>query len=125
MIKGIGLDVVNVRRLERWEKTPGLMERFFHPKELAAAYSRKEQWLYSLAARFAAKEAFGKAMGTGLSGFSLKEIFVLNDESGKPTLNLSGNALQVFEQAGAGKIFVSLTHEHDYALATVIIEEVP
>ncbi|RPJ07687.1 MAG: holo-ACP synthase [Spirochaetaceae bacterium] len=123
MIWGIGIDVVNVDRLERWDSVPGLLERYFHPKELATGESRKVGRLYSLAARFAAKEAFGKALGTGLSGFSLRDIFVTNDEAGKPSLHLTGKAQDVFEKKGGGRIFVSLTHERDYAIATVIIEE--
>ncbi len=55
MIAGIGLDVVHVSRLERWRKTPGLLERYFHPEELAAALSRGSTAMLSLAARFAAK----------------------------------------------------------------------
>jgi holo-[acyl-carrier protein] synthase len=123
VIRGIGLDVVNVDRLERWDAVPGLLERYFHPMELATGESRKVGRLYSLAARLAAKEAFGKALGTGRSGFSLREIYVSNDAVGKPSLHLTGRALEVFEERGGGKIFVSLTHERDYALATVIIEE--
>lgn len=125
MIVGIGLDVVHVRRLERWQKIPGLYERYFHPEELATALSRGSGAILSLAARFAAKEAFGKAIGTGLSGITLKNILVLNNHNGKPCMKLFGNALAAFEKAGGEHLHLSLTHERDNALAMVVIEGVP
>lgn len=122
MIVGIGLDVVHVSRLERWHKIPGLLERYFHPEELAAARSRGSGEILSLAARFAAKEAFGKALGTGLAGITLKNILVLNNHNGKPCMHLFGNALDAFHEAGGEVVHVSLTHERDNALAQVVIE---
>lgn len=122
MIVGIGLDVVHVGRLERWQKLPGLLERYFHPEELAAALSRGSSATVSLAARFAAKEAFGKAIGTGLSGITLKNILVLNNHNGKPCMQLYGNALEAFHKCGGQSIHLSLTHERDNALAMVVIE---
>jgi holo-[acyl-carrier protein] synthase len=78
----------------------------------------------SLAARFAAKEAFGKALGTGLSGIVLKDIMVVNNYNGKPELSVSGTALAALEKAGADRVHVSLTHERDTAIAVVILEKV-
>jgi holo-[acyl-carrier protein] synthase len=78
--------------------------------------------LHSLAARFAAKEAFGKALGTGLAGFSLNECAVINDENGKPELFLFGKAKKAFQAFGGVRVLVALTHEHDYAIAVVVIE---
>jgi len=123
LIRGIGLDVVNVARLRRWLDRPGLLERFFHADELALLAGKGAQAVLGLAARFAAKEAFGKALGTGLKGFTLRDIRVTNDALGKPSLGLSGRAEKEFMRRGGGRIFVSLTHEHDYALAMVVIEE--
>ncbi len=122
MILGVGIDVVHVYRLKRWEKVPGLLQRFFHEQELRAALPKGEAGILSLAARFAAKEAFGKALGTGLHGFSLKEIAVMNDALGKPNLHLYGRALESLERLGGQRVFVSLSHERDNALAVVIIE---
>lgn len=122
MIVGIGLDVVHVGRLERWRQIPGLLERYFHPKEMAAALSRGSGATLSLAARFAAKEAFGKAIGTGLSGITLKNILVLNNHNGKPCMQLFGNALEAFHSSGGSSIHLSLTHERDNALAMVVVE---
>lgn len=122
MIIGIGLDVVHVSRLEHWLKIPGLFERFFHPDELAASREKGASSTLSLAARFAAKEAFGKAIGTGLSGITLKNILVLNNHNGKPMMHVYGNALEAFTSCGGKTIHLSLTHERDNALAMVVIE---
>ena len=122
MIIGIGVDVVHVYRLKRWEKIPGLYQRFFHEAELAAALPRGEAGILSLAARFAAKEAFGKALGTGLHGFSLREIAVVNDQYGKPHLQLYGRAQEAMESSGGRRALVSLSHERDNALAMVVVE---
>jgi len=122
MIKGIGIDMVKIARLESWIKEANLYARFFHPDEIAIFHNRGRHNIVSLAARFAAKEAFGKALGTGLKGFSLREIAVVNDEHGRPHMCLYGKAAQVFKNRGGGSIFISLNHEVDYALAMVIIE---
>jgi holo-[acyl-carrier protein] synthase len=122
MIVGIGVDVVHVRRLERWEKTPGLLDRYFHSSELSASLERGNGATLSLAARFAAKEAFGKALGTGLAGIILKDIVVVNRYNGRPEIEVFGSAREAFEKSGAVKIHVSLTHESDNAIAMVVLE---
>lgn len=123
MILGIGIDVVQVERIRRWKEVPGLFERYFHPRELETAGRNMKNGILSLAARFAAKEAFGKALGTGVGGFSLKEIEVINDPRGKPELLLCGKALKVLERFGGRRVLVSLTHEIDNAIAMVVIED--
>jgi holo-[acyl-carrier protein] synthase len=122
MILGIGLDVVKVERLRAWTRQPGMLERFFHEAEIEKCLAAGEGGLLSLAARFAAKEAFGKALGSGLSGFALREVQVVNDGAGKPDIVLHGGARRRFEQAGGRTLFLSLTHEDDYALAMVVME---
>jgi holo-[acyl-carrier protein] synthase len=122
VILGVGIDVVHVERIRRWKEIEGLYDRFFHPEELAIALPRGEVGTLSLAARFAAKEAFGKAIGSGLRHFSLREIAVLNDSSGKPFMVLTGAAEEAFKDLGGRRIVLSLSHEKDNALAVVIIE---
>jgi holo-[acyl-carrier protein] synthase len=122
MILGIGIDVVHVFRMRRWEKVPGLFQRFFNDEELSAALAKGEGGILSLAARFAAKEALGKALGTGLHGLSLREISVLNDPLGKPHIHLYGKARTALERYGGKRLHVSLSHERDNALAMVVIE---
>jgi holo-[acyl-carrier protein] synthase len=122
MIAGIGVDVVHVRRLERWKDIPGLLERYFHPEELSASLERGSGAILSLAARFAAKEAFGKALGTGLAGITLKDIMVVNRHNGRPEIEVFGTARAALEKSGAARVHVSLTHESDNAIAMVLLE---
>ena len=122
MIAGIGVDVVHVSRMERWRKTPGLLRRYFHPEELSEALSKGSGVDLSLAARFAAKEAFGKALGTGLAGIVLKDIMVKNRHNGQPVIAVSGTALAALQLLGAGRVHISLTHERDNAIAMVVLE---
>jgi len=122
MILGIGIDVVHVNRMRRWRDVPGLFERFFNPAELEDAQRRKSSEVLSLAARFAAKEAFGKALGTGLRGLALKEILIRNNHNGKPEIRFFGKAAAALKRIGGKKVFISLTHEKDNAIAVVVIE---
>ena len=122
MIIGIGVDIVSVRRFEPWLNKGGLLKRFFHPDELSYALSRGAGVCESVAVRFAAKEAFGKALGIGLAGMNLKDIAVLNDAVGKPFLALFGEARLKAQQSNVHLIHLSLSHEKDYAVAMVILE---
>ena len=122
MIIGIGIDIVKTRRIGHWLEDRKLLEKYFNDDELALASSRHANAAQTLAARFAAKEAFGKALGTGLSNITLKDIIVYNDENGKPELKLTGTARDAFEKSGAAKIHISLSHEKDNAVAAVILE---
>jgi holo-[acyl-carrier protein] synthase len=123
MIIGIGVDVVHVYRLKRWQTIPGLLDRYFHPDELETARARGSGLDISLAARFAAKEAFGKALGTGLAGIVLKDIMVVNRHNGRPEIKTFGTALAALKKSGADRVHISLTHESDNAIAMVILEQ--
>ena len=122
MIIGGGVDVVHVRRLERWQHIPGLLERYFHPRELSNALSKGRGAALSLASRFAAKEALGKALGTGLAGIVLKDIMVVNQHNGRPEVTVFGTAQAALRKSGANRVHVSLTHERDNAIAVVVLE---
>ena len=122
MIAGIGTDITEVRRFEKWVKDPSMLERFFNEKEMSSAKSQAARCQH-YAARFAAKEAFSKALGTGITGFGLKDVYITNDSEGKPLLNIEGAALSLMkERLGQCRAFVSLSHEKEYALAYVVIE---
>jgi len=123
MISGLGIDIVHVDRIRRWVDNPSILKRFFHPLEIETARSRDKGMALSLAARFAAKEAFGKALGSGLAHFALVEVAVINDSRGRPFLLLEGNARREFERHGGGTIHLSMTHEGDNAVAVVILEQ--
>ena len=126
MIIGIGIDMVQVQRMNKWMETPGLTERYFHPEELQYSMINGNNAVFSLAARFAAKEAFGKALGTGLEGIELKDIMIKNKENGQPELHIFGTALRALEKKCTDpsvKIHVSLSHEKEHAMAMVILEK--
>ena len=122
MILGLGIDVVHPRRLRRWQESPGLFERFYHPDELAECRKKGDGGLLSLAARFAAKEAFGKALGSGLRGMALRDIVVTNAADGRPVLRAIGSAREALAAAGGTEVLVSLSHEEEAAIAVVIIQ---
>ena len=122
MILGIGIDLIQVARMNRWVDQPGLVERFFHPKELEDSRNKGKAMALSLATRYAAKEALGKAMGIGLAHFSLREVQVVNDPRGKPEIVLHGHAIDTFAEFGGKRIHLSLSHELDNAVAMVVIE---
>lgn len=123
MILGIGIDVVHPQRLRRWQVIPGLLERFFHPDELRQCRKRRRDLaLLSLAARFSAKEAYGKALGSGLAGLSLRDMAVMNNAAGKPEMLLTGSAQAALERLGGTKVFISLSHEKEAVLAMCVIE---
>ena len=122
MIAGIGVDAVRISRMEKWTGNKNLLERYFDPRELHLLQERGNGMLYSLAAHFAAKEAFAKALGTGFTGLVLRDIMVLNRKDQRPLLYTEGSALEAMKNAGAVKAHVSLTHDGDMALAFVVLE---
>lgn len=124
MIFGNGIDIVAISRFERFvaENNVPLLERLFtlHEREYCAARKRCAQH-YAL--RFAAKEAFLKALGTGLrDGISWHDVEVVNDHLGKPELRLYGRARELFDGHGLRRHFLSLSHDGDVAAASVILE---
>ena len=124
MIYGIGTDISKVSRFEKWVKNEEFIKRFFNSQEIMENGSLNAKCEH-YAARFAAKGAFSKALGTGITGFSLKDVFITNDENGKPELNIQNHAKSVLENRfGECKVLVSLSHEKEFAIAFVIIEGV-
>ncbi len=119
---GTGIDFVAVSRIAHWLDDELLCRRFFHQVELDLIRSRGAEAARSLAARFAAKEAFAKALGTGFAGLTLKDIRVENEPSGRPVLVLEGSALNAMKLIGATRVHLSLTHEENLAAAQVILE---
>lgn len=121
-IFGIGIDLVSVKRIRAGiEKFPGrFRSRIFTKNELAFCEKLPHKYL-SYAARFATKEAFSKALGTGLRGkISWQDIEVIDDEKSKPNLVITGKAKKFL---GNRNVHVSLSHTEDYATAIVLIEE--
>ncbi len=125
MIYGIGVDLVEIDRIRRGLTRFGqrLARRILSDSEYAEFYSRRNPPAF-LATRFAAKEAFAKALGTGLKGgVRLRDISVTSDPSGRPILECTGQALELLRQLDIGRSHVSLADEREYALAFVILEK--
>lgn len=123
MVFGIGVDITAVKRFEKWVNSPDMIERFFNEKEIKSGKSLSALCQH-YAVRFAAKEAFSKALGTGISGFNLKDVYITNDEFGKPIINVQNSAEEILKNRCQNyKLHVSLSHEKEYAIAYVIIEE--
>ena len=124
MIKGLGVDTIELARIERvyTRYTERFLNRIFAPEERAYALRYKDP-VPRLTARFAAKEACMKALGTGWNfGVRWQDIIVVNERGGKPTLRLNGQAKTLFEKLGGERIHVSITHSKEHATAIVIFE---
>jgi len=124
VIVGLGLDIAEVDRIEAAIRRHGapFLERLFTPAEVSYCERHKNSY-ERYAARFAAKEAAMKALGTGWSqGVRWRDIEVTREVTGKPTLRLAGAALQISERMGVKNISVSITHSGNLALAQVIFE---
>ena len=125
MIVGIGTDIIDVRRIEKTINNYGekFKKKCFTEVEIKRS-EKKFNIISSYAKRYAAKEACAKALGTGLArGVFWKDISVENNIFGKPSINLTGNALKRLNQLSDNKclIEVSLSDEKNYAIANVII----
>lgn len=130
MIIGIGNDLCDIRRIERTIERFGdrFLQRVFTAEERRKAFSRTHA-ARTFAKRFAAKEAASKALGTGFRhGVHLKDIGVVNDPSGRPTLSLTGGAgarlAKLIPMGFKARIDVTLTDEYPFAQAIVIISAV-
>ena len=121
---GVGIDIVSVDRiaslLARHRKR--FLARCFTPAECALARGRGDQEAASLAARWAAKEDFLKALGRPLASIPLREIEVSGGREQAPILQLHGAAKIALDQAGGRAIHLSLSHEKDYAVAIVLVD---
>jgi holo-[acyl-carrier protein] synthase len=123
MIYGIGIDIISTERMkevvDKWGQK--FLTRVFTENEISYCYRKRTPYL-SLAVRFAAKEAFIKAIGSGIP-VSLNDIEVINSDSGKPLLHLS-NRLEYFIKINfIKKAHLSISHEHEYGVACVILEQ--
>ena len=123
MICGLGVDLTTTERFMSWIEKPQMITRFFNPEEMCKnpdVAFQKEHY----AVRFAAKEAFGKALGTGIAGFNLCDVYIKNEPNGRPVLKVQGSAeKKLHEIFGDCKLHVSLSHEKNNAVAVVIIEK--
>ncbi len=122
MIIGIGIDIVDIHEIDESLQEEGFKERVFTAVEMDAIQRYRNQAEH-FAGKFAAKEAFMKALGAGLGqNVAFTEIESLNDQAGKPYLNISGEAKKRFDNCDAKQIHVSISHSSGMAVAVVILE---
>jgi holo-[acyl-carrier protein] synthase len=124
MVVGVGTDLIEIARIQQSIDRFGerFLRRVFTPREIAYCQTKKNA-AESFAARFAAKEAGAKALGTGISrGVGWLELEVAREPSGKPRLDLTGRAAEWAHTLGIRRTSLSLTHSRDVALAVVVME---
>ena len=124
MIVSIGTDIIEVYRIrETIERTPRFLERVYTEAEREYCESKGAASAQSYAARFAAKEAFLKAIKTGWRGeITWHNIEILVDEDGAPSLLITGEAKEILERLGADRVHISLSHTNEHATAQVVLE---
>ncbi len=124
MIIGVGLDIAQVERIERaWQRFGDrFIKRCFTKAEATEALARAKPG-QALAMRFAAKEAFSKAAGLGMRGLGWREVEVVHDKRGKPSLELHGRARQWMDDNEATGCHVSLSDDGGIAAAVVVLEK--
>jgi holo-[acyl-carrier protein] synthase len=124
MIYGTGIDLVSIQRMEKVILTWGdrFIKRVFTDREARMCRGRPASHA-AFALRFAAKEAFSKALGLGMRrGIHWRDIEVFNEPSGKPGLRLSGTAANICREKGISGIHLSLSDDGDYGIAMVVLE---
>lgn len=124
MIVGTGIDSIEISRMEETFLKRGeqFRDRVFSAAEIAYCEQRASKFA-SYAVRFAAKEAVMKALGTGWAeGVAWRDIEVIRNEKGPPTIKLGGRALELFNEMGGRRVHLSLTHTQKIAIAQVILE---
>ncbi len=123
MLKGVGVDVVEIDRMSRilgGASADRFLQRVYTAEELAYCLGKARK-VEHLAARLAAKEAVFKALGTGWSGgIGWKDVEVGHDERGRPCVVLHGKALEIFGSLGGGQILLSLSHTSRLAVAQAV-----
>lgn len=125
MIVSTGIDIVEVYRIaETMTRTPRFTERVFTDAERVYCDAKGAAAAQSYAGRFAAKEAFLKALQTGWRGkITWHDIEILSDDQGVPSLNISGEARRLVEDRGVAQMHLSISHTTEHAVAHVIFEK--
>jgi len=125
MIFGIGTDIVNIRRIDEMKSLQTFAKKILSDKELTFYNQIKEEKkVMYLSKQFAAKEAFSKAVGTGISGkVNFRAISILRDSNGKPFFDFDDALKKLLSDLGIIQSHVSLSDERDYAIAYVILEK--
>ncbi len=122
MVIGVGMDIIEIDRIRAAVEREPFVRRVFTAGEAAYCRSRGVQQAASFAARFAAKEAVAKALGSGFAGGNIKDIEVVTAGSGKPAIVLHGGFAALAGELGVTAIHISLTHAREYAAAQAVLE---
>lgn len=123
MIRGIGIDITEIEKIAKSIESEAFQRKVFTSAELKICSEVKNR-AECLAGKFAAKEAFMKALGAGIrQAVWFTQIEVLNDVSGQPIVNISGEAAKRLEENEAQQVHVSISHSGGFAVAVVILEE--
>ncbi len=119
----VGSDICSVHRIMRVYDKYGVrfLDRILTEAEKSYVLSRSRRLTQTLAGRFAAKEAIAKALGTGWRGIYWHEVEILNAENGAPQAVLHGRAAKLLVQLDCHRVEISLSHEHEYALAVAVL----
>ena len=118
-IIGIGVDIVDISRIEKAAASKRFLSRCFSENELKEFENKS---ITFLAGRFAGKEAVSKTFGTGIRGFGMNEIEILDEESGRPVVYLYKNAKKTAESLGINSIHISISHDNGAAVAFAVAE---
>ena len=118
MVKGVGLDLCEIARMEKLLADDRFLNRYFSGDEIGYIRSKRKGAAQTMAGIYAAKEALAKALGTGIA-FDLKEVTVVHDEAGRPGYVLSGNAAGI---AGGDRFWLSVSHDGGTAAAVCVRE---
>ena len=123
MVIGIGLDIVEVHRIEKVLRgSKSIAGRVFTAEEIKYCSERRNEYQH-FAGRFAAKEAALKALGTGWQGgIRWRDVETIAGPLGQPRLTFHGRALELFTESGAVSSLLSITHASDYAVAFVVLD---
>jgi holo-[acyl-carrier protein] synthase len=119
VIVGTGIDIIEIHRVATAVKNPHFLQRVFTVNECNSGSNAPNR----LAGFFAAKEALLKAMGTGLAGFTWREMEIGHNGQGAPELIVMGKVASFLGEKGVSKIHLSISHCREYAVAQVILEK--
>ena len=122
MIRGVGVDLIGIARVESMMENSRFLERFFTSEERAYVCGRGAAGAQSAAGIYAAKEAMLKALGTGIAPIGLPEVGVTHAASGAPEASLGPKASARLRELGAERVLLSITHAEGMAVAVAIIE---
>jgi holo-[acyl-carrier protein] synthase len=122
VIVGVGIDIIEIDRIETAiNRNDNFVSKVFCEAEIEYMKGKKAVFQHA-AGMFSAKEAVSKALGTGISGFTLKDIEIQREKNGKPFVTLRGGAKKIAENFGSYKIHLSISHGRDNAVAYAVLE---